>query len=134
MVIENDSFDFPWTEDEYRSLVKERNCISMVAVSGEVVLGYMVYELKKTKIHLMNFAVLKKFRRLGIGRAMIVKLYSKLNVERRQAVFANVRESNLDALLFFRANGFFASRLLKDVYTSSPDDTIVMERWYNSSP
>ena len=50
-------FEFPWSEEEFIRCLRQRNCIGMVAEHGERVVGFMIYELHKTRLHILNFAV-----------------------------------------------------------------------------
>ena len=69
--IERRSFEFPWTEDDFIRSLRQRNCIGMVAEDGsERVVGFMLYELHKHHIRLVNFAVHTEERNLGVGTAM----------------------------------------------------------------
>ena len=75
--IEEDSYDHPWSEEDFLRCLRQRNCIGMVAESGERVIGFMIYELHKTRLHILNFAVAADVRRRAIGRQMIEKLIGK---------------------------------------------------------
>lgn len=108
--IENQSFPDPWLEQEFIRNLRQRDCIGMVAEIDEDVVGYMVYELHKSRLQLINFAVDPKYRRSKIGKAMIDKLIGKLNHERRNRIIAEVRVDNLPAQLFFRSCGFRVER------------------------
>ena len=90
--IEQRSFEFPWPEDEFIRVLRERNCIGMVAdASGsDRILGFLIYELHKTRLHILNFAVADTHRRQGIGRQMIRKLADKLHVQRRKQLLMEV--------------------------------------------
>src|SRR3954469_24607477 len=103
--IERGAFEFPWFEEEYIRCLRQRNCIGMVAEHGERVIGFMIYELHKTRLHLLNLAVAKQFRRRGTGEQMMAKLTGKLSSQRRTRILLEVRETNLDAQLFFRQLG-----------------------------
>src|SRR5439155_698350 len=81
--------------------LRQRNCIGMVAEQGEKVVGFMIYELHKAKLHILNFAVHPGCRRLGVGAQMVQKLISKLSSHRRTRITLEVRETNLGALLYF---------------------------------
>lgn len=128
LAIESDCFQFPWDEDAFIRCLRQRNCIGMVAEDGDRVVGYMVYELHKHKLHLLNFAVAWSHRGKGVGAAMVANLVSKLNRQRRTRMVTEVRETNLDALLFFRSQGFEATELLRDYYDDTDEDAIVMVR------
>lgn len=118
LAIEQASFQFAWTEEDFIRVLRQRNCIGMVAVDSrtEQVLGYMIYELLRTTLGLLNFAVMPEVRRRGVGRAMIEKLVGKLSANRRRRIEVEVRETNLAAQLFFKACEFRAVGVLKGHY------------------
>ena len=99
----------------------------MVAEQGEKVVGFMIYELHKSKLHILNFAVHPGCRRVGVGAQMVAKLISKLSSHRRTRITLAVRETNLGAQLFFRAQGFKAVRVLRSFYEDSGEDAFLME-------
>ena len=39
-----------WCEEEFLRVLRQRNCIGMVAEVGEQVVGFMIYELHKNKL------------------------------------------------------------------------------------
>jgi ribosomal-protein-alanine N-acetyltransferase len=124
---ERASFEYSWTEDDFLRCLRQRNCIGMVAEQGERITGFMIYELHKTRLHLLNFAVHPSARRTGVGRLMVAKLVYKLTSHRRQKITLAVRERNLVAQMFFRAHGFQATRLLQNYYEDSGEDAYQME-------
>lgn len=125
--IERQSFEFPWFEEDFIRCLRQRNCIGMVAEQGERVVGFMIYELHKTRLHILNFAVSEEFRRRGVGRQMIEKLLSKLSSQRRTRITLEVRETNLAAQLFFKHAGFRAVTVLRAYYEDSPEDAYLMQ-------
>jgi ribosomal-protein-alanine N-acetyltransferase len=130
LVTEDGSFEFPWLEDDFIRCLRQRNCIGMVAEYEDRVVGFMIYELHKTRIHVLNFAVAPGFRRKGVGSQMIAKLIGKLSTQRRSRIVLEVRETNLDAQLFFRSNGFRAVSVLHSYYDDTPEDAYVMQYRY----
>lgn len=128
--IECESFEFPWSEDDFIRCLRQRNCIGMVADLDDKVAGFMVYELHKTRLHILNFAVASTFRRQGIGQTMIAKLASKLSPQRRSRILLEVRETNLSAQLFFRSLGFRAVSVLRSFYEDTPEDAYQMQYRY----
>jgi ribosomal-protein-alanine N-acetyltransferase len=124
---EQESFEYSWTEEDFLRCLRQRNCIGMVAEQGEKVIGFMIYELHKSKLHIMNFAVLPAYRRFGVGSQMASKLISKLSSHRRTRITLAVRETNLSAQLFFRAQGFRAMRVLRSFYEDSGEDAFLMQ-------
>ena len=79
LAIEHASFEYPWCEEEFLRVLRQRNCIGMVAEYGERIVGFMIYELHRNKIHVLDFATHPEFRRRGVGRQMIAKLVGKLS-------------------------------------------------------
>jgi [ribosomal protein S18]-alanine N-acetyltransferase len=130
--IERASFEFPWFEEDFIRCLRQRNCIGMVAEHAEHVVGFMIYELHKTRLHILNFAVSPSVRHRAVGRQMIDKLIGKLSSQRRTHISLEVRETNLAAQIFFREAGFRATNVLRDFYDDSPEDAYVMEFSYRA--
>lgn len=114
--IENASFEFAWAEEEFIRVQRQRNCIGMVAEVCELIAGYVIYELTRNGLRVLNFAVRPDCRRRSIGSLMVNKLKSKLN-DRRTKIELHLRESNLVAQKFFAANGFKAIGVVRGFYT-----------------
>jgi ribosomal-protein-alanine N-acetyltransferase len=131
--IENQSFDYPWCEEEFLRVLRQRNCIGMVAEYGERVVGFMIYELHKTKLQVLNFAVSPGFRRADIGRQMVAKLVGKLSSHRRTRILLQVRETNLPAQLFFRIQGFRATEVVREHFEDTGEDAYIMQYLYDES-
>jgi len=128
--IEDESFEFPWLEEDFIRCLRQRNCIGMVAEYEDRVVGFMIYELHKTRIHVLNFAVAADYRRRGVGSQMVAKLIAKLSSQRRCRIVLEVRETNLPAQLFFRENGFRAVSVLRAYYEDTPEDAYLMQYRY----
>jgi ribosomal-protein-alanine N-acetyltransferase len=58
---------------------------------------------------------------------MAEKLVSKLSSHRRVRIVSEIRETNLDAQLFFRSAGFRATGVSREFYSDSGEDAFVME-------
>lgn len=124
--IEKQGFANPWSEDELLSCLRNRNCIAMVAEIGEKVVGYMIYELEKTRLNLIKLAVHSGYRRRGVGSDMILKLIGKLSGHRRPILSVTLRETNLGAQLFFKRLGLKAIRVVKNHFDDSGEDAYEM--------
>jgi ribosomal-protein-alanine N-acetyltransferase len=127
LAIETESFEFPWSEEDFVRCLRQRNCIGMVAELDDQVVGFMIYELHKNRLHILNFAVAGHVRRQGVGSQMIAKLVGKLSQQRRSRILLEVRETNLSAQLFFRNSGFKAVSVLREFYDDTPEDAYVMQ-------
>jgi ribosomal-protein-alanine N-acetyltransferase len=124
--IEQASFEYHWTEADFLHCLRQRNCIGMVAEQGSRVVGFMIYELFQNRLHVLNFAVAPDARYAGVGKQMVEKLVNKLSQQRRDFITLEVRETNLDAQLFFRQQGFKAMQVLRDHYLDTCEDAYLM--------
>ncbi len=127
LAIERSDNPFYWSEEDFLRCLRQRNCIGMVAEQAEKVVGFMIYELHKSKLHILNFGVHPEHRRTGVGTQMAEKLVSKLSSHRRTRILLEIRETNLDAQLFFRSSGFRGIGVARQFFADSGEDAFVME-------
>ncbi len=110
IMIDDGSFDQPWTDEELLKILRQRDCIGMIAENpdGRVV-GFMVYRLHRHHIELLRFAVAPDRRREGVGTVMLAKLTAKLSNVRNR-IYIDVPERMLAFQLFLKAcDGFLAT-------------------------
>lgn len=142
--IERESFEYPWAEDDFTCCLRQKNCIGMVAevkeireiqkaekiekVEEDVVVGYMIYELHKTILYLLNFAVSPTYRCKGVGTYMVNKLISKLSADHRTKISLNIGDTNLRGHVFFKNRGFKAVSVLRNFfeYNDAVEDAYIM--------
>lgn len=126
LAIEEASFEFPWSYEEFIRCL--RHSIGMVAEMDDEVVGYAIYEIHRNRLHLLKIAVNPNLRRCGIGSMLMDnlagKLYSNLPPHR---IMLKVRETNLDAQLFFKKLGYRAISVLRDFYEDTTEDAYLME-------
>lgn len=125
--IERLCFQWPWKEDDFILQLRKRNCIGCVIEEVDSVIGFCVYELYQLRIDIIDFAVLPRVQRTGVGRLMLEKLKGKLSRNKRRRLSVLVRETNIDALLFFRASGFRCHGIQRDAYEETDEDGYRME-------
>lgn len=99
-----------WSEEQFLSCLRQRNCIGMVAEVNDVVVGYMIYELFPKKLEVLKVV---GGDRTVLDR-MLAKLASKLSSHRRILVGLNVDEHDLDMHLALKRNGYDAIRVIKN--------------------
>ena len=124
--IERACFENAWDEEDFLTCLRTRNCIGMVAEHKHEIVGFMVYELHKSKLRILNFAVAPRAQGLGVGAQLIQRLQDKLSQQRRKQIIADVRETNLYAQLFFRAMGFRCVGVLRNHYEDTDEDAYEM--------
>lgn len=118
MEIERRSFEFPWTETDFLLALRQRNCLGVVfdSRSRDEIYGFMIYELHKSELKLINLAVAPEVRRSGIGSTMVNRMIAKLAQQRRNVLSAVIDERNLDGQLFLSACGLRATEVLRGHY------------------
>jgi len=126
LAIEEASFPDPWTEGNFLEALRQRMVIAMVAEEGATVVGYILYELRRRSIKLLNMAVHPRYRRRQVGKQILDRIKLKLTAKRR-AIRFEIRETNLPGLLFFKSCGFMATGLNRGVFEDGNEDSIIME-------
>lgn len=133
--IERLSFEFPWTEEDFIQCFRNKKIVPTVAEDKDgSIIGFMFYELHEDHIHVINFAVHPSFKRKNVATTMVNKLIEKLSENRRNRIMMEVRETNLDALLFFKLHGFKAVSILRSYYDDSDEDAYLMVRRFSAIP
>ena len=113
------SFKDYWTEDDFLRVLRGRNTIGKVAEVGETIIGFLVYEIKKNGMDILNLAVHPNWRRKGIGSALVNDLKTK--IRRRPRMRIVLSDSNLDGHLFIKAMGFAAVEVLPGYFENGED-------------
>ena len=136
MGIEDAQFQWPWTEQDLLSCLRRKNCIGLVAEINEpetkrhgAIAGFLVYELAKGELGIVNMAVHAACERQGVGTELIGRLFTLLSPQkgRRKKIVAEVRETNVEAQLFFKALGFKAVAVIDSPYIENDEDGIAFE-------
>lgn len=124
--IEKASFRSAWNEEDFLSCLRQRNCIGMVAEHDHQIVGFMIYELHKSRLRILNFAVAPWMRRRRVGAQMVQRLVDKLSQQRRKEITLEVRETNLAAQLFFQQQNFRAVTVLRQHYEDTCEDAYLL--------
>lgn len=106
LAIERESYAHPWEDDAFVGRLCRRNIIGHVAELGENVAGFMIFQLHRTGIELLNLAVAPHLRRQRIGTRLIEALKRKLSPYRRRYLAVALRERTPSAETFLLTCGF----------------------------
>lgn len=77
------------------------------------------------RIYVYSFAVLKKYRLLGIGRALMQKV-QEIARKRNLPLYLNVRKSNVGAFKFYHRMGFKYKHMIDSYYTNPTEPGLIM--------
>jgi ribosomal protein S18 acetylase RimI-like enzyme len=101
--------DEHWNSEEFKTQLRERNMIAMVAETDDgIVVGYVVYALHKTSLTIIRFGVHLDYLGGVVEAAILDKLRGKLSAERRTMVEAAVADTDTYQQQQFAKNGFIA--------------------------
>lgn len=126
LVIEEDSFDYPWDQDEFISVMKKSSVSSHILELNERVIAYYIYDLQKTKIEILNIAVDKPYRRKGVASQIVNNITDRLDLFNLKYVSITVAEHNLLAQLFFKNCGFKYIKTFTNHYEDYVGDAYFM--------
>ncbi|MCZ6477330.1 MAG: ribosomal protein S18-alanine N-acetyltransferase [Gemmatimonadetes bacterium] len=133
MEIERGSFSAPWSAFTFRSLLRRRNAVLLVAEEGERIAGYAVLWIASNVAELGNLAVRPAFRGQGTGRALLDEALREAAAEGARTVVLEVRESNEAARQLYAGAGFRIVGVRSDYYVSPREDALVMRIRLDSS-
>lgn len=115
VAIEEASFQAPhWDEETFRTILKNRTVIMMVAECGETVVGFLLYQLHHTCLEVVKVAVLPSARGKGVGSALVAKAIYKTGSHHRARLAAVVPEGNAATIRLLKAHGFRATGITRN--------------------
>lgn len=129
VAIEQKCFDLAWSMDNFVQCLNQKNCVMMVAEWRDRIIGFMVYELHRDCVRLLNMAVDPELQRSGAGSLLMKRLVYKVESHGRKRLVVDVRETNATALRFFRRHCLQAAELIRGHYEDTGEDGIRMELW-----
>lgn len=103
----------PWSEADFLAALRRPYHGAYVAVEDGKILGFWVQELTPGTVHIKRLAVHPAFRRLGVGRQMVVAITGRLAPGGRTRATATVPETELVAQVFLRSCGFLWTETIR---------------------
>jgi len=125
--IEKETFSDYWSYDSlYEDICKTPISYYLVAGFDEEVVGYIGMWHVLDESHIMNIAVDKRYRNMGIGTLLLSSLidYSKDTGIKKMTL--EVREHNENALKLYEKHGFVRDGIRKEYYRDTKEDAIIM--------
>lgn len=99
-----------------------------VAESEAVVVGLLVARVAAEEMEILNLAVEPRWRRRGVGTALVEAAIEHARRAGVARVFLEVRESNRVARRFYRRQGFAVAGRRVGYYRRPDEDALVMAR------
>ena len=124
--IENDSFTVPWSENLFLHEIYDPMSISMVARVDGKIAGYIFAGLILDEGHILNLAIHKDYRGLGIATELVCDVIDDLREKVCRVIFLEVRDSNEAAKKIYSKFSFEIIGTRKNYYISPVEDAVVM--------
>ena len=123
--IENMSFDQSYGINMFQQLY-EMGIGFLVAEKDDYVIGYVMFWIKyENQGHIISIAVDKNYRHLGAGTELLVKAISILSLLPIDAIYLEVKETNVAAVEFYERFNFIKDRVVPGYYENG-DGAIIM--------
>ncbi len=127
--IEQASYPTPWSRSMFAAELQKPGSLSLGAYRepGGLV-GYLIVSRYVDAWHVMNVAVAPEYRRRGIARELLERLFEVTGGDARRGYTLEVRVSNLDAIRLYERLGFEARGIRRGYYTDNREDALIMWR------
>jgi len=127
MAIERRAFTASWSLAMFGLELSKPSGISLAALRGRRLVGYLVCSRYDTVWHLMNIAVEPERRRSGIATALLEDLFARADRPGEQYTL-EVRPSNLAAVSMYERLGFRSAGRRPGYYHDNREDALIMWR------
>ena len=90
-----------------------------------IAVGYAMLYIVCGEADIIRVAVLPEYRRQGIAEKLLLKSFE---VNETDAIFLDVRESNLPAINLYKLLGFVDTGIRKDYYSNPTENAVLMKK------
>lgn len=126
--IEKECFSVPFTEQNILDYIKNPIWHFLVARSGDGVLGYISFTIIIDECQIVNVAVTKEARKLGIGSLLLNEFFGYIKENGARSVYLEVRESNTPAIKLYEKFDFKVTGVSKNHYSKPTENALLMSR------
>lgn len=125
--IERLSFPTPWTKSAFLSeLLENDRAYYLVARVDNKAVGHVGVWLVAGEGHITNVAVHPEFRRLGIGRRLMMAIEELARERRALRMTLEVRRSNDIAQHLYKQLGYVGAGYRRGYYRDNNEDALIM--------
>src|SRR2546426_2666585 len=131
IAVERRAFPSPWSLAMFVLELSKPSSICAGAVSNAELAGYLICSRYHTVWHLMNVAVDRDYRRLGVASRLIEHLLEEAGEGERYTL--EVRVSNTEAIRMYESFGFRNAGVRRSYYHDNNEDALIMWRTQGSA-
>ena len=121
-------FSDPWSEKSISTELTCRLSVWLVALEGEMVVGYVGSQTVIDESDMMNIAVHPDHRRKGIAEALIGELETALHQRGSLGLTLEVRASNAPAIALYEKLGFVQVGRRPNYYRNPKEDALILRK------
>lgn len=126
--LEKCCFNDPWSEMSIASELNNRLSCWLVALDGDVVVGYVGSQTVLGETDMMNIAVHPGYRKQGIATDLIQTLIDTLSKQGSHSLMLEVRQTNEPAKNLYQALGFETVGIRKNYYRNPREDALILRK------
>lgn len=123
--LEKRCFSSPWEFEEYEKSRQREDFSCLCAYTDGEFSGFLMAFHVLDECHLLDIATEEKFRRRGIGAALIRELMKRAGEKDDSVIYLEVREKNQAARGLYEKLGFVPVGKRKDYYKYPTDDAVL---------
>ena len=116
-----------WNEKQFLSELRASYALCLVDEEAGTFAGYAIFHLMGSDSELLTIAVDPKFQRKGIASTLLHEGLDKLNQEKGDHCFLEVREGNTAARKLYEKHGFQAYNQRNCYYDDG--ETAILYKW-----
>jgi len=129
MIIERESFSLPWSRQAYETELQNQYANYLVCDWQGEVAAYVGMWTVFEDAHITNVAVGRRFRRMGMGRILMLEEEKLALAKQASRILLEVRPSNIAALTMYNELGYYPTSLRKQYYSDNNEDAIIMTKY-----
>ena len=126
--LETQCFSDPWSEKSIASELENPLSLWLVALQGDLVVGYVGSQSVLGEADMMNIAVDQAYRRRGIGKNLVLQLVEKLKEQGVHSLSLEVRQSNAPAISLYEEMGFQQVGLRPNYYRNPKENAMIFRK------
>jgi len=124
--LERASSRTPWPVSLFQDLIEDSRHTVLAAKVGTRLVGYLLYEHKGEIGHIANICVHVEYRRRGVASCILTSVLKRMRKEGFAASELEVRQTNMDAQLFYKKFGFITYEIIAAGYPDTQEDCFLM--------
>lgn len=124
--IEQETFSMPWKPQDFLEMVEADYAYYYVAEEDGEIAGCCGIRNMAGEGEITNVAVAKKFRRRGIGRALMEYMLKEAELLGMESATLEVRISNTPAIRLYESLGFQGEGVRPNFYEKPKEDALIM--------